>query len=448
MKRNLSGSRPPLRGGLGPLAGLLAACLCLLPAPAQAGPPKGAPGVPDKALQKAIDAAIEKGAAFLRAQQEQNGRIGQITHEGKAHYQIGTTALAGLALLAAGDQPAHLRQKKGKKAPVAEKIEVDRAMDFCRKQDDMAQKGTARTTYNTGTLLMFVSEYYKPQFDKKGRRVKHTVTKKEKDNPCKLPEDVSKWIRDMAMWLVSKQEEAGGWGYPDHREDLSNTQYAVLGLRAARDCGGFKSDRTFRKIIARLLATQEPDGPKVLRTLGGTKKGDTIYKIESGDRARGFGYLPEHRPQVATGSMTTAGIACLAISHDALSEPERSHLYDVKLENQVRRGIQDAFAWLDVNFSVTSNPPSGAPAWHYYYLYGLERAAMLAGRPLIGEHDWYLEGARYLVKAQKGNGAWSTGMLGGSEYKASDILDTAWAILFLKKATKPLKPIPGPVVTK
>lgn len=66
---------------------------------------------------------------------------------------------------------------------------------------------------------------------------------------------------------------------------------------------------------------------------------------------------------------------------------------------------------------------------------------------LIGAHDWYLEGARYLVGRQGGDGSWNTGMLGGKEYKPSAVLDTAWAILFLKKATRPMKPMPPPVVT-
>ena len=43
------------------------------------------------------------------------------------------------------------------------------------------------------------------------------------------------------------------------------------------------------------------------------------------------------------------------------------------------------------------------------------------------------------------DGRWSTGNLGTEEYEASDVLDTAWAILFLKKATRPLEPIAAPV---
>ena len=447
MKRSLQGSRALRRilpaalaalvlGGVGPA----------LLRPIEAGPPKGAPGVPDKELQKAIDRAIARGADFLRAQQKDSGKIGNVFHQGAVHYEIGTTALAGLALLAAGDRAAKRDPKDNDAKFRGKKKHVDKALDYCRRKDLVRGQAGSRTTYDTGVLLMFAAEYYHPHLDKKGRPIKHTVTKKQRDNPCKLPEDASKWIRDMKSWLISVQEKEGGWSYPKPREDLSNTQYALLGLRAARDCGGKVPGRVFKRVIERMLATQEQDGPKVLRSIGGTKKGDTIYKIESGDKARGWSYLTS--PFLATGSMTTSAIGCLAISHDALTEPKRSPLYDKPLENKVRRAIQDGFAWLDINFTVKSNPPSAAPNWHYYFLYGLERAAMLAGRPLIGEHDWYLEGARYLIRHQQPNGRWATGALGGKEYQASDVLDTAWAILFLKKATKPVKPIPGPVITK
>ena len=52
-----------------------------------------------------------------------------------------------------------------------------------------------------------------------------------------------------------------------------------------------------------------------------------------------------------------------------------------------------------------------------------------------------------VVGAQMPDGRWHTGVLGTKEYEASDVLDTAWAILFLKKATRPLEPVKPPVIT-
>jgi hypothetical protein len=386
--------------------------------------------VPDKELQKRIDEAIDRGAAWLRSKQQRDGLIGGVHHRGARYYTIGTTALAGLALLAAGD-------KKGDKA-------VDLAMSYCKAQDDNVAKAGSRTTYDTGTLLMFVVAYYKVKGAKRRHARHHTMTKRAKQNPCSLPPEVLAWVKDMALFLVNSEEKDGGFGYPHPREDMSNTQYALLGLRAARDCGGVVPGSVFKRVADRVVAIQEADGPKVLRTVGGDTRGGHTYKIDGGDRARGWRYIVGPYPY--SGSMTTSGISCLAICHDALTKPRRLPIYKPSDENKVRRAVADGFAWLDLNFSVTRNPGKDAPDWHYYYLYGLERAAVLAGRVLIGEHDWYLEGARYLVSHQEPEGRWNSGAL-GTEYEPSAVLDTAWAILFLKKATRPMQPIPGPVIT-
>lgn len=418
-----------------PLLLALLVALSFAPGRARADEAPPEPGVPDAALQKQIDEAIDKGAAWLRARQKDSGLIGAVSHQGNLHYEIGTTALAGLALLAAGDEPGSAA--------------VDKALAYCKSKDLVRGQSGARTTYDTGTLLMFVTEYYRPRGKEQRGAGKERYAKPAKGKggrgPCALPEDAFAWVRDMAQWLARQQQAAGGWGYPQNREDFSNTQYALLGLRAARECGVPIPPMVWMRALERALALQEKEGEKVLRTLRSPDGKGPVYKIDGGDRARGWGYTEDSN--VATGSMTTAGIAILAICHTALLDPKRFPQYTRTLENQVTRAIQDGFSWLDLHFSVTRNPGRAAPPWHYYYLYGLERAAVLGGRDLLGDHDWYVEGARYLVGAQRGDGSWHTGFLGTSEYEANDALDTAWAILFLARATRPAKPIQPPAVT-
>ena len=66
--------------------------------------------------------------------------------------------------------------------------------------------------------------------------------------------------------------------------------------------------------------------------------------------------------------------------------------------------LERALTWLGNNFSVRRNPGrrGAGSTWHYYYLYGLERVGRLTARRLIGEHDWYREGAAELIKLQDG----------------------------------------------
>ena len=404
---------------------LVASALVLTPASlAAAKGKKGKPGVPDKELKKRIDEAIERGAAWIRKQQKVSGRLAVIgTKDGERH-GIGGTALAGLALLAAGD-------KKGDAV-------VDKAMEYCRREDERAS--SSRMTYDTGVLLMFVTKYY-GKFPKPKKPKSHTREAKPKRNPCQLPEDIREWIRSLANFLVDVQKDTGDWGYPANKPDFSNTQYALLGLRAAKDCGIPIPPQVFKRTVDRALARQEQDGPEVPRIL---REKERTYVVGK-DKARGWPY--QDLSNSITGSMTTAGIAILQIAHDGLLRPRKFPGYKPSQQLKVAQAIQDGFAWLDKNFAVDKNPGQGG--WHYYYLYGLERAAVLGGRDLIGQHDWYIDGAKYLTSHQQADGRWSTGELGPSGHlQASDMIDTAWAILFLKRATRPLIPLPAPVVTK
>ena len=67
-----------------------------------------------------------------------------------------------------------------------------------------------------------------------------------------------------------------------------------------------------------------------------------------------------------------------------------------------------------------TGPPVGSPAgtaitpsqWNMYYLYTFERMAALLNAQTIGGHDWYREGAAYLIKNQAKNGSWNTTIRG------------------------------------
>jgi hypothetical protein len=380
-------------------------------------------------LQKKIDAAIERGGKWLKSQAGADGLFQPIAVSGNPAYVIGVTSLSGLALLA---------------ADVPHNDPVFQAMVPALRARDTLESGSSRTTYNCGTLLMFLTEYYRPA--RKNERDDPRYAKARAKDPCGLPKDVIPWVQELASWLVSVQLDDGWWRYPfAPPSDLSNTQYALLGLRAARDCGAVVPATAFQRALERALERQQPDGPKVRRMIPPSgKPGDQGYVVDAGDRARGWSYQED----LVTGSMTTAGIAALAIGRDMLMKPERWSGYTDELDRKVGRAVQDGFAWLDQNWAVDRNPPRGAPAWHYYYLYGLERACAFAGRTHVGAHDWYVEGARYLVEQQKSDGRWATGALGAREVEASDLCDTAWAILFLKRATRPTRPIPAPVITQ
>jgi hypothetical protein len=103
-------------------------------------------------------------------------------------------------------------------------------------------------------------------------------------------------------------------------------------------------------------------------------------------------------------------------------------------ENSLHIGLDS----ITRHFTVTENPFPDDPArksdpWHFYYLYALERLGVLTGTEAFGTHEWYAEGANYLLRAQKPDGSWSAEPEGSTR-----TLDTSLAILFLRRATRPL----------
>ena len=126
------------------------------------------------------------------------------------------------------------------------------------------------------------------------------------------------------------------------------------------------------------------------------------------------------------GGMTVGGVGSLSI-YDWFQDKHW------KADPRIAKGVQ----WLATNFAVDKNPKGAdhdKSHWHYYYLYGLERAGMIVGTDLVGAHNWFDEGATFLLKQQGPDGSWK-----GDDSK-SRVWDTCFAILFLRRGTKPLPP--------
>jgi hypothetical protein len=198
--------------------------------------------------------------------------------------------------------------------------------------------------------------------------------------------------------------------------DNSNSQYAALGLRACFEAGV----NIPKPVLA--LARQWWVSTAV--------KDDRSGAVASGPGASpvGWGYRINDGSE-PYGSMTAGAVGAVAIYDHLLDK-------DWKKDPIVLGGL----AWLAKNYSVTENPGAkvhfgdgGKQAARYYYLYALERAGILTETPLIGTKDWYLDGARALLAEQGADGSWNKNSSGENA-----VWQTCFAILFLKKATAPL----------
>ena len=396
-----------------------------------------------RAFETKVNAAIDAGVAFLRTKQKSGGNFPAYGDHLVANeynpLDLGVNALVLLTLAKAG-------------VPAEDKA-VDRLKGWCF-ANYANMKGLKKVmTYPAGVLLMALEALYHPvakdEQDVKRDRYGTTITRKK--TPCKYPgpvaslvEELVKFVRDA---LVPK---VNGWRYPGNTQgspdgpvDLSNTQYALLGLNAAGRCGATVPPDLYLKVLEYLLATQLKDG---LPTEIFVQNADWEPGADDGQRwlstgkrtARGFPYMPGSK-EGTTGSMTTAGIACLAIVKERLGEAGK---LTPELAHRIDGAMLDGLAWLTDVFTVTENPvvPAGGAPWHYYYLYGVERVGSLTGLRHIAKIDWYRAGAEHLLGAQEKDGGWRrAGAKAGAmaDENETEIAQTCFALLFLKRATTP-----------
>jgi hypothetical protein len=194
-------------------------------------------------------------------------------------------------------------------------------------------------------------------------------------------------------FLVASQR-AGVWGYPNDPLDMSNTQFALLGLRAGSKLGFAVPEKTLARCASALLAWQ--------------------------DGSLGFGYRSDGEPTAGMTAATLAGFAVLTDLGRGMATVESAL---AKKKNEIR----GAETWLDERFAANKNA-YGASAWtpgfHYAYLWAVERYCGLSKRAKVGAHDWYREGAEYLVADQRADGGWGR-----------SVDDVCFALLFLRRAT-------------
>lgn len=218
-------------------------------------------------------------------------------------------------------------------------------------------------------------------------------------------------IRRNVAWLVEQQKGEGqrfegAWGYGGGRGngDPSNAQFAVLALGAASDRG--------IEIESEVFALASQYWKKIQLPGGGWSYG---------------GSTP-------SGSMTCAGIASMIICGGSLRDAGGIGPASLQccgggeVDDTVERGLES----LGRRFTVEANP-GGELLSYFYYLYAVERVGRLSGRRLIGERDWYREGAERLVGLQDDfDGSWR----GGGPVESNRDIATSFALLFLAKGKR------------
>ena len=240
-------------------------------------------------------------------------------------------------------------------------------------------------------------------------------------------------IAECAQFLVDNQCINGQWSYgtPTGKPsglvvkktrdgplsgNNSCSSFAAMGLRACVEAGITIPLETFERSIRAWHESLRMDA----------------------DGRGGWCYTREEFPHRPYGSMSAAGLAALVtVSHLSGKDWRRDKAALV---------AQD---WVSYHFTAVENygpveelmakemisdtPNSSTEL--YYYLWAAGRAASVCGMEKFGDRDWYADGVRELLAAQRPDGSWFSGVK-----RCQPVYDTCFAILFLTRSTPPMGP--------
>jgi ferric-dicitrate binding protein FerR (iron transport regulator) len=190
--------------------------------------------------------------------------------------------------------------------------------------------------------------------------------------------------------------------------DNSVTSYAVLGLLAAHEAGVDIDPEVLDRARGWWLRCQNRDGGWGYNDINDPSPG------EAGKDAA--------TSNTSYGSMTAAALAALA----ALKEIHGDH---GKPDAAMKNGV----AWLGANFAADRTPRKAPGFLPLHWLSMAGHAGQLLATEHFGAHDWYAEGAEFLLRTQHPTGEWTAEQGEFMRTEKMDVLDTCLAILFLRR---------------
>ena len=364
------------------------AALCaamLLPAAADGTPPPASPPSPPASGAVApglVDAAIERGVAFLKTQQALDGSFSD-------SHMPALTALPLWAFVrsGAGDSPAATN--------AANFVLGTQREDGGFYVPRPGRGGSGLGNYNTGVCMSALHE--------SGLAPASAILK----------------ARDYVAGsqLTGDDTLSGGFGYDRAMRrryaDLNNTVYAMDAMRRTqsaeefRPAGEKRADLDWSRALAYVSSLQSREGSAA----GGFAYNDrTPQGGTSTNAASGKVTLR------AYGSMTYAGVLAMVHCELPKSDPR----------------VKSAFEYCAAHWSLEENPGMGRQGLFFYYDI-LSRALAAAGTPLTaadgGTVDWRGQLAAKLVALQKADGSWCND--NNRFWENDPVLCTSYALLAL-----------------
>jgi hypothetical protein len=375
----------------------------------------------DAAFNQAVNGAIDRGVANLRRLQGKDGTWARGDAKASTRETCGATALAGLTLLECGVAPDDKAVKRAadavRKMAVAEKYvySVSLCILFLDKlgdpQDEPFIDALATRLLAAQDRTRWAWSYYCPAPDAAEVARLTDVLKNRKELPGKPPgwkprpqKDLPKAVMDQIVQIYRTPARPAAGDV-----DNSNTQFALLALWVTRR-HGIPADFAIAKVESRLRATQRPHG-------GWT------YRYPDKVLDEGMFQSPDFQPSP---QMTCSGLLGMALAHGIL-DPKKALKYDLANDPAVKLGFLALGSFVgNATGDVSKATKLTRPGKAYYFLWSLERMAVLYDLKTIGGKDWYRWGAEILLANQGPDGGWH------GEYDRGGC-DTCFALLFLKR---------------
>ena len=331
----------------------------------------------------AISAAIEKGAAFLLAQQAADGHWSD-------PQMPALTALPVWALCGVAERSSAINARGSAINAGVKFVLGTQREDGGFYVPKPGRGGSGLGNYNTSVCLsaLFAS----------GRAPTAAMLK------------AREYIA--SSQLTGDDTLAGGFGYDRASRrryaDLSNTAYALDAMHRTASleelrAGGGKVDvdwdRALR-FVENLLAKEGPDAGGAAYNER-TPQGGAVTNAEGRVSLRAYG------------SMTYAAV--LSMCHASLDRGDPR--------------VKQALEYCERNWTVDENPGMGSQGLYYFYDI-MARALAASGVREVGGHDWRRELSAKLVSLQREDGSWANA--NNRFWEADPVLCTSFALLVLE----------------
>jgi hypothetical protein len=387
--------------------------------------------------QEKVNKAIDQGVAFLKKTQQASGTWPTSNKKREAdhlgNFAVGFTALPGLTLLECGvkkDDPViqkaaafvrtHEQQHK-----ILLTYDISLAILFLDqlgdpKDKDLIQKLALRLV--AGQTITGGWTYYCPDLTEEESKALYSLLQKNQgvstspldlehveENKLTLDEgkEVPARVKKLAVWRRDTVDNPRNRGAKE--SDNSNTQFAVLALWAAK-----KHDMPLQRTLALM----------VKRFRKGQDAGEGSW-----------GYLVNGRETVIGvkhPTMTCAGLLGLAVGQGLTNEAKGKAAKSESGRNPATEdeSIKKGLSVVARHVGEPHKPWEKVPLIDLYFIWSVERVAVIYNLPKINGRDWYGWGAEMLVANQTAKGSWENGQYPHQ----TPTINTCFALLFLKRA--------------